>query len=53
VAKDNNAEQLLREGASCVLPDFSDPIRVIEFVERIVPNSLFGGTHERFHPTGN
>jgi beta-phosphoglucomutase-like phosphatase (HAD superfamily) len=35
LAADNKAGRLVEEGASCVLPDFSDPVRVSECLERV------------------
>jgi phosphoglycolate phosphatase-like HAD superfamily hydrolase len=35
LAADNKAGRLVEEGASCVLPDFSDPVRVCECLERV------------------
>jgi beta-phosphoglucomutase-like phosphatase (HAD superfamily) len=35
LAPGNKAGRLLEEGASCVLPDFSDPVRVSEFLEGV------------------
>lgn len=35
LAKANKAGRVVEEGASCVLPDFSDPVRVSECLERV------------------
>jgi phosphoglycolate phosphatase-like HAD superfamily hydrolase len=35
LAPDSKAERLLEEGASCVLPDFSDPVQVAECLEAV------------------
>jgi phosphoglycolate phosphatase-like HAD superfamily hydrolase len=35
LATDNKARRLLEEGASCVLPDFSDPVWVTECLEAV------------------
>jgi phosphoglycolate phosphatase-like HAD superfamily hydrolase len=35
LAADTKAGRLVEEGASCVLPDFSDPVRVSECLERV------------------
>jgi beta-phosphoglucomutase-like phosphatase (HAD superfamily) len=35
LAAGNKAGRLVEEGASCVLPDFSDPVRVVECLEAV------------------
>src|SRR5262249_32624480 len=35
LAASNKAGRLVEEGASCVLPDFSDPVLVSECMERV------------------
>jgi phosphoglycolate phosphatase-like HAD superfamily hydrolase len=35
LATGNQAVRLMEEGASCVLPDFSDPVRVVESLEAV------------------
>jgi phosphoglycolate phosphatase-like HAD superfamily hydrolase len=35
LAAGHKAGRLMKEGASCVLPDFSDPVRVIECLESV------------------
>jgi phosphoglycolate phosphatase-like HAD superfamily hydrolase len=35
VAVGDRAGRLAEEGASCVVPDFGDPVRVVECLERL------------------
>jgi beta-phosphoglucomutase-like phosphatase (HAD superfamily) len=35
LATDNRAGRLMEEGASCILPDFSDPVGVVECLEAV------------------
>jgi putative acetyltransferase len=43
LATDNKAGRLVKEGASCVLPDFLDPVRVSECLEEVARNPIREG----------
>ena len=52
LAPASKAGRLLEEGASCVLPDFSDPVRVAECLEAIA-RAPFAGGRPRPAPEGS
>jgi phosphoglycolate phosphatase-like HAD superfamily hydrolase len=53
LATGDKAVRLVEEGASCVLPDFSDLVRVGKSLEAVARKPYEGGRHEPQRPTRN
>jgi phosphoglycolate phosphatase-like HAD superfamily hydrolase len=53
LAVGHKARRLVEEGASCVLPDFSDPMRVTECLEAVARKPGAEGRREPHHPARN